>query len=256
MLRLTFLRFLTGKRKDGNSHTKGDDSPQMQLLCWWLGTNRADLGPTVKRRCRLGPGSLTWSRSFEFLGACSSGQVTCKPGPESFTNALMWALRALEAKHKRFTVSELACKIREAPGFPSDQVPAFFIRAPCAIERIMLSPLDDIRDDPAAASEEFMSQELLQLNFGLAERASIKMIEKLAKTIDLALSKAQLPVNWVAWGGLNSLGGPRPYLHSDLRVIQAVRLFQDGINRKKSRKESQWKECQIIAREQRDWPNG
>lgn len=145
----------------------------------------------------------------------------------------------MKAKHKRFTVSELSCKIREAPGFPADQVPALFIRAPCAMERIMLSPLDDSRNGPAAPSDDTMPQELLQLNFSLAEPASVKVIEELAKTIDKALIKAQLPINRVAWGGLSSVGGPNPHLYSNLRVIQAVRLFQDGIGRRKSKKENQ-----------------
>lgn len=133
-------------------------------------------------------------------------------------------------------MSELSCKIREAPGFPFDQVPALFNRAPCAIERIMLSPLEDTKDTPAAPSETTVPQELLQLNFSFAKHPSSEVIEELAKAIDKALIKAQLPVNRVAWGGLSSVGGSHPYLHGDLRVIQAVRLFQDGISRKKSRK--------------------
>ena len=98
----------------------------------------------------------------------------------------------------------------------------------------MLSPLDGSRDGPATPSDTTMPQELLQLNFSLAEPASIKMIEELAKTIDKALIKAQLPINRVAWGGLNSVGGPH-----HLRVIQAARLFQESISRKKARKGSQ-----------------
>lgn len=224
----------------------------MQLLCWWSGTGRADLGPTVRRRCYWDCVLLNWARSFEFLSACSSGQLTCCPSPASFTRALIWALKALEAKHKRFTVSELCCKIREAPNFPSAQVPALFNRAPCAIERIMLSPLDDIRDGPSAPADTIIPQELLQLNFSLAERASSKIIEELAKTIDKALIKAQLPINRVAWGGLDSVGSSQPYTHGDLRVIQAVRLLQDGIGRKKSRKGNQWKiGFRILAKEQR-----
>lgn len=102
----------------------------------------------------------------------------------------------------------------------------------------MLSPLDDNKDGPSAPADAIMPQELLQLNFSLAERASIKTIEELAKTIDKALIKAQLPINRVAWGGLDSAESPRPYTHGDLRVIQAVRLLQDGISRQKSRKEN------------------
>ena len=98
----------------------------------------------------------------------------------------------------------------------------------------MLSPLDDIRDGPSGPADTIINQELLQLNFSLAERASIKIIEELAKTIDKALIKAQLPINRVAWGGLDSVGSYRPYIRGDLRVIQAVRLLQDGLGRRRS----------------------
>lgn len=122
----------------------------------------------------------------------------------------MWALQVLKAEHGRFNVSQLAYKIRQAPGFPRDQLPALLIRTPGSIERITLSPLDDIRNEPLASSGDTISQQLLQLRFSLAERASIKMVEKLAKTIDRAFSNAQLPINWVAWQGLSSVGSAEP----------------------------------------------
>ena len=84
---------------------------------------------------------LIRSRSFEFLGACSSGNTTRAPGPESFTKALIWALQYLAQHRNRFLVSELSCKIREAPHFPDDQIPVQIERGPGSIERIMLAPL-------------------------------------------------------------------------------------------------------------------
>lgn len=114
-------------------------------------------------------------------------------------------------------MSELSCRVRDAPGFPEEQVPAQFNRAPRAIERIMLAPLDNIKDGSVSISDDTMPQELLQLNFILAERATLKMIKRLAETLDLALKKAQMPINRVAWGGLNSLEGFQPSNNGNLR---------------------------------------
>lgn len=181
----------------------------------------------------LGSGLLTRTRSFEFLGACSADKTTPSPGPESFTTALIWALTKLEVEQKRFTVSELSRKIRGAPGFPKNQEPVQFDRAYHAIERIVLAPLDDIKDGPATSDTK--PHGLLHLNFILAEAPSQKMIKKLAKALDLALKKEQLPIDRIAWGGLSSWEASQPSSASRLHVMRAVKLFQDGVTRRKSR---------------------
>lgn len=175
---------------------------------------------------------LTLNSSFEFLGACSSDKTTRSPGPRSFTTALIWALKNLVADQKRFTVSELSRKIREAPDFPQDQVPVQFDRAPHAIERIVLAPLMDNKDGPAATLDNRTPQGLLHLNFIFAEPPSDKIIEKLAQALDRALKKEKMPINRIAWGGLSSWEGSQSSENGHL-VIQAVNQFRKGLKGKK-----------------------
>ena len=62
-------------------------------------------------------------RIFEFLGAAGPDEVTCLPGPESFTSALIWALEELAKEKEPFMTTELLQKIIMAPRFPPNQRP-------------------------------------------------------------------------------------------------------------------------------------
>ncbi|RPA77094.1 hypothetical protein BJ508DRAFT_175063 [Ascobolus immersus RN42] len=64
--------------------------------------------------------------NFEILSASSYGGTTPGPGPNSFTKALMWALKSLlrEFGDRGFTTTHLRLRIREAPEFPKTQHPA------------------------------------------------------------------------------------------------------------------------------------
>jgi hypothetical protein len=67
-------------------------------------------------------GALCSNRSpglgwFEFLGSCLSGQTARSPGPNSFTNALIWALKELSEDPDAFHTGTLQSKIMECPGF-------------------------------------------------------------------------------------------------------------------------------------------
>lgn len=81
-----------------------------------------------------GPG-----RSFEYLVACAEHKMTHPPGDNSFTAALIWALKELKAD-KPFTVQELKDKIRSHENFPKDQEPQIFHRNPHLEEPICISP--------------------------------------------------------------------------------------------------------------------
>jgi hypothetical protein len=202
----------------------------------WGGLGRA--GGHGMRSYLVDSDPLTWPRSFEFLGACSTGNVTRSPGPESFTTALIWALKDLNQMQGRFTVSELTRKIREAPGFPSDQKPVHFDRAAHGIERILLTPLavvGDNNDAPSPVSNDTTPQGLLQLNFIFAELPSRKMIEKFATTLNRAMKKEQMPINRIAWGGLSSWGGSELSVNGNLYFIEAVKKLKDGLSRRKSK---------------------
>jgi len=86
-------------------------------------------------------------RLLETLAAASHGDKTCGPGKQSFTNALIWSLDYYAYVKERFSVSELAEKIRQAPNFPTDQVPVHKIQNAPRTERIVLDPMMELQDN-------------------------------------------------------------------------------------------------------------
>lgn len=172
-------------------------------------------------------------RSFEFLGACSSGNQTRSPGEESFTTALIWALDALLKKHSRFTVAQLSRKIREAPNFPKGQVPVQLDRCSNAIERIVLAPLAETDDKtegtPNGSNDTNENQGHLTLNFVFDEALSKSTVRKFAESLDLAMRKYEIPVKRIGWGGFQP---PRNAYYA------AAKMFKEGLNRKKAKTEA------------------
>lgn len=66
------------------------------------------------------------ARCFQYLGACEKDARTQKPGKNSFTTAMTWALTEL-ATWKYFSVRDLEMHIVRAPDFPKKkQKPVFF----------------------------------------------------------------------------------------------------------------------------------
>ncbi len=176
--------------------------------------------------------SQTWShRSFEFLGACSSGNTALSLGPESFTTALIWALETLKEEQSKFLVSELSRKIRDAPNFPKDQVPVQLDRGFHAIQRIMLAPLPETSDrtDPTSrASLAVGPQGLLNLNFIFDKPPSKKKIIQFGDALNRFMWQTEMPVNRIVSGGLTSWGGIQPSPGAYAQKLAAVKLFENS----------------------------
>lgn len=90
--------------------------------------------------------------TFDYLAACAENKRTHLPGPNSFTSALIWALKELKpdvesdmnANSKRkqpFKIQQLRDKIREHAFFPPDQEPRVFPRLGNVAETIWLAPV-------------------------------------------------------------------------------------------------------------------
>ena len=93
-------------------------------------------------------GSLPYYRGpahFEYLGACAPQQTTPPGGPNSFTSALIWALKWFHSQKNSFDVSELQRKIKTYEHFPSKQFPSLGHRHPSR-EHIVISP-QQMEDD-------------------------------------------------------------------------------------------------------------
>ena len=78
-------------------------------------------------------------RCCEFLAACGRAEWTSGPGPNSFTCALIWALKELKDKGPSTTL-ELCRKISQAPHLPETQTPQLLRSSRSDIRRIVLNP--------------------------------------------------------------------------------------------------------------------
>ena len=171
-------------------------------------------------------------RSFEFLGACSSGNTTRAPGDESFTTALIWALQALVEEQSKFLVSELSCKIREAPNFPKDQVPVQFDRGCRSIQRIMLAPLPESSDRGESISRDG-GQGLLNLNLIFDEVPTASAIKQFGRALTHHVYTSEMPVNRIVWGGLTSWEGVQLSAGAHVRKLHAVKAFKEAGKRRR-----------------------
>ena len=160
--------------------------------------------------------SLKYHRKFEYLAATSK-ETTKRPGPHSFTSALLHSLADLAEKRKRFTSSELVNAIREAPNFPKGQVPTLSERGGAnSRERIMLAPLPKASvAPPASESQDSESvegkpvsdrvhQEIVTLKFFFESRPEKHEIETLGRELNAIVQDHNLRVCRIMWGGLRS----------------------------------------------------
>ncbi|MCJ1401715.1 hypothetical protein MMC11_004932 [Xylographa trunciseda] len=162
----------------------------------------------------LGNVRSTPTRAFEYLAATAPGATTRSPGPESFTTALIWALKAFVAEGKPFTTQQLVNKIKNggAPGFPHNQKPVLSKRG----ERnsagfIMLEPIRKdvdrlalIRARSLSSSHDMGAAVILNLKFMFETRPSEAQVEILGKALNDAMQTHDLRVSRIIWGGLRS----------------------------------------------------
>lgn len=91
--------------------TKGD--VLVIFDCCYAGELATDARPPPNRR------------AYEFLAATAPKSTTPKPGPRSFTSALIHSMKDL-AKSGSFNTQELVSRIKSAPNFPKDQWPRLY----------------------------------------------------------------------------------------------------------------------------------
>ena len=156
-------------------------------------------------------------RKFECLAACKSNGTTPRSGPNSFTTALMHALKNLIAKNDRFTTVELRNEIMKAPDFPRDQVPQLSERekdGPASqVGRIMLHPLSEADSHGGKAQIETPTIEtvtqpiepIVTLHLDFAQKPTTHQIKLLGEGLNKIVEEScgALSVNGVRWGGMN-----------------------------------------------------
>ncbi|KAL8688863.1 MAG: hypothetical protein Q9218_005330 [Villophora microphyllina] len=177
-------------------------------------------------------------RRFEYLAATTSMGKTPIPGEDSFTTALIWALRRLKEIKAggRFTTDELVREIKHnAPNFPKDQEPILSDRHKGnRAGRIILSPLPrEGQDNDASPVEENVpdprKKHCLTLYLDFAEKPSFDTLESFGEELNNIFEHQTFGVNRVRLGGVRQS-----------MVGQAVDHFWKGhLLRKQSQSQSQ-----------------
>jgi hypothetical protein len=147
-------------------------------------------------------------RAFEYLAATSAKSTTRKPGPQSFTTALLWALKDLVAKNKIFTTQELLTRILHAPDFPEDQGPRLSERGAACLRRIALAPLSQENVCEAYRTQPQDEEEGqgvdLSLRFVFTEYITEEMVTELATDLKKVISEGTFKTTAILWEGINS----------------------------------------------------
>ncbi|RFU34106.1 hypothetical protein B7463_g2217, partial [Scytalidium lignicola] len=148
------------------------------------------------------------SRNFEFLAACDSEAVTKKPGPTSFTSALIWSLEKLVKTRVRFTTTELVSEINNAPNFPTDQKCHIVERddEPC-LHKLVLGPLPSPENEE---SEEYAPKNTqqkkinlyLDLRFFYEKAPGEDEIRRLSRSLRDLIANHEISTNHITWAGL------------------------------------------------------
>ena len=177
---------------------------------------------------------FTKFRSFEFLAATEEMGLTKVPGPDSFTSALIWALKSLvkEKENGRFTTVELRNKIKaDAPDFPKDQNPVLVPRLKqTSTVRIMLHPLQrqGLNEQGSvkqlslkkAASVDPFKRHTLTLHFDFGDKPSQIHIGIIGRKLNGVFRHTDIGLSQIRWGG-----------RRQSMVARAAKSFQDTLKK-------------------------
>lgn len=159
------------------------------------------------------------NRIFEFLGATQANDTTQAPGPESFTSALIWALKAFSKDVDGFTTSQLLAKILEAPNFPLDdgQRPCLTERGHHCLRRLRIAAVPGTESEldatPTKETEEPVEIKcFLNLSFMFTRCPTFDDISNLCHCLRevLQADSRNFPAQQVIWRGLFSKDTKRP----------------------------------------------
>lgn len=179
-------------------------------------------------------------RLFEYIAATNDHGTTKVPGPESFTRALISALKALlfDRKDGRFTTDKLLRNIKTcAPGFPKDQMP---VMANQGIKRasggpagrIMLHPLRKHRSSGVAQGDEYPFRAatgyVMTLHIHFRDKPLDDHLVTLGRALCKTLDRKTFGVHQIRWGGIK-----------ETPFVRAVRKFQDILDKLRASRQSQ-----------------
>ena len=147
-------------------------------------------------------------RSFEFLAACGSNEVTPMPGDTSFTSALIWSLKLL-AKKPSFTTHQLLRKINEdAPDFPSHQHALIMERGEdetSCVRKLVLAPLpkpgekDQKNFSPENQKPKDLIKHYLDLRFFYDKPPTKDEVQFLSESLKNMIANEKITVRHIGW---------------------------------------------------------
>jgi hypothetical protein len=181
--------------------------------------------------------NLPQSRSFECLAA-SRIQYTASPGDNSFTSALIWALKELASVKKpskesftpMFTTSKLVQTIHFAPNFPKDQMPQLNTRDTAGLKHIVLAPLLAQGDSGVGTDNEdghdlISTTQCLNLTFYFKSKLDDKNLRKFADHLKIVMKLDEGSLVKVQWGGtwsVSKISAGDKFRHLVTRVIKTT----------------------------------
>ncbi|KAB8303958.1 hypothetical protein EYC80_005316 [Monilinia laxa] len=150
-------------------------------------------------------------RAFEYISTTQQRSTTKKPGPESFTSALIWALQEMIRckPGKRFTTTELVEKIYNAPNIPDCQSPRCTdrIHKGC-LRRIVLVPLDEQSTTGASNGRNMEeineTKDTLSVQFVFNTVITNRLIKDLSKYLSDLIGQGHSGTCNVLWEGMNT----------------------------------------------------
>jgi hypothetical protein len=181
-------------------------------------------------------------RAFEFLAATSAKSTTPKPGPRSFTSALIHSLSEL-VKKGSFSTQELVRKIQYAPCFPENQCPRLHERHPSR-RKIVMSALTQetiIQARKANQSPEdddsiLEKRQDLLVRLIFDQHITESMVQELAKTLQQAINNGDIKAKGASWEGLIA---PTNLSYKDTITIQPfIQILQNAAHAARKRSNS------------------
>ncbi|MCJ1428267.1 hypothetical protein MMC29_006176 [Sticta canariensis] len=201
-------------------------------------------------------GRKSRSRIFEYIGATGPDGLTQLPGPNSFTSALIWALRNLSSREGGFTTSQLLQMILQAPNFPKGQMPVLLERGVGSVKRLILAPLKALppagtpgdanlapsearMNTSTEADEESSEQWRVDLRLLWQDLPTADVIKRLADELSKFMITDDISVRRIEWKGLShvrsdGLSTPEGKSPAMLGVAQLMALrWQNRVLKKK-----------------------
>ena len=182
-------------------------------------------------------------RSFEYLAATGANEYTRVPGEDSFTRALIYALKVLaeERTDARFTTLELRDKIKDAPKFPKEQNPTLCNRndKQRSAGRIMLHPLpregsSDLASRKKGANLKSFNRYALTLHFDFIDKPSSEYVAMLGRELNDCFQR-NVGVSQVRWDGLREARPAARFARTVKRVMKQKRRASMRLQQAKSR---------------------